>query len=272
MFKMKYSYIIVLVSFFLLGCGSKKGIITKKKDSKEHPKEVVLDKEELKPKKTSDNPKPSVKSTPKTPTSVDVYIETFATTAMHEMRASKIPASITLAQGILESGSGNGRLAKEANNHFGIKCHGWQGEKIYHDDDRSQECFRKYVDASESFKDHSEFLTGRLRYSKLFKLRPNDYKGWARGLKSAGYATDPKYPKKLISLIERYELHKYDDKVLGLMSIDKPIEKLEKHTVVKGDTLYSLSKRYNTSVEAIKRLNNLSSDTLSIGQEIIISN
>lgn len=116
---------------------------------------------------------------------------------MEEMRKYKIPASITLAQGILESGSGKGRLAVEANNHFGIKCHGWTGKKIYHDDDASQECFRKYDYAKSSFEDHSTFLTTRGRYSKLFDYKVDDYKSWAKGLRAAGYATDRKYPQKI---------------------------------------------------------------------------
>ena len=138
------------------------------------------------------------------------YISYFKTVAINEMHLYGIPASITLAQGILESGSGKGRLARQANNHFGIKCHTWNGDKIYHDDDEAQECFRKYKDPNTSYRDHSEFLANRKRYSGLFKLKITDYKGWAKGLRKAGYATDPKYPKKLISLIERYELHKFD--------------------------------------------------------------
>jgi flagellum-specific peptidoglycan hydrolase FlgJ len=187
---------------------------------------------------------------------------------MDEMRTSKIPASITLAQGILESGSGKGRLSVEANNHFGIKCHGWTGEKIYHDDDRSQECFRKYDYPHSSFKDHSEFLTGRGRYAQLFKLKPDDYKGWANGLRAAGYATDRKYPEKLISLIERYNLDKYDIIILSNKSVVKDMS--FNHIVIKGDTLYSLSKKYNTTVDELKRLNSLNSNEISLGQFLII--
>jgi flagellum-specific peptidoglycan hydrolase FlgJ len=191
---------------------------------------------------------------------------------MTEMRKSKIPASITLAQGILESGSGNGRLAKEANNHFGIKCHGWKGAKIYHDDDEDQECFRKYKAASTSYKDHSEFLTRRKRYANLFKLKQNDYKGWAKGLKAAGYATDRKYPQKLISLIERYELYEYDNQVLGkvISSQDDKSSDLITHNVIKGDTLYSLSRKYGVTVDAIKTKNKLTNNNLAIGQVLII--
>jgi len=123
----------------------------------------------------------------------------------------KIPASITLAQGIFESGSGTSRLATEANNHFGIKCKKeWTGATIKHDDDEAQECFRKYEKVEDSYNDHSLFLTTRSRYAKLFTLDIMDYKGWARELKAAGYATNPQYPERLISLIERFNLAKQD--------------------------------------------------------------
>jgi LysM repeat protein len=159
-------------------------------------------------------------------------------------------------------------LSVKANNHFGIKCHGWTGKKIYHDDDASQECFRKYDHANSSFEDHSDFLTGRGRYAKLFKLRPDDYKSWAKGLRAAGYATDRKYPEKLISLIKRYNLDKYDDMVLGNESSIANVSL--NHIVIKGDTLYSLSRQYNTTVDALKRLNSLNSNTISLGQLLII--
>lgn len=138
------------------------------------------------------------------------YIEQFYPIAIRQQQLHKIPASIILAQGLLESGAGKGRLSVEANNHFGIKCHNWSGNTIGHDDDEKNECFRKYQNAQESFEDHSQFLISRPRYQNLFKLEPTDYKGWAYGLKAAGYATDPSYPQKLISLIERYQLHQYD--------------------------------------------------------------
>lgn len=138
------------------------------------------------------------------------YIEQWREVAVEQMQMHGIPASITLAQGLLESGNGNSELARRSNNHFGIKCHGdWGGKRVYHDDDRRGECFRKYKDASDSYQDHSVFLK-KQRYEFLFDLKPTDYKGWARGLKKAGYATDPKYPQKLIDLIERYGLHELD--------------------------------------------------------------
>ena len=133
---------------------------------------------------------------------INLYIKNFA----------PAPASITLAQGVLESGYGEGTLAKKANNHFGIKCHkGWKGKSIRHDDDAKNECFRSYKNPLRSYRDHSLFLVDRDRYSSLFKLKRKDYKGWARGLKAAGYATDPKYAEKLISLIERFNLTRFDE-------------------------------------------------------------
>ncbi len=139
------------------------------------------------------------------------YIETYADIAVQEMLRSGVPASITLAQGILESASGASRLATEGNNHFGIKCHrGWEGRSLRHDDDARGECFRAYDSPEESFRDHSDFLRYRDRYKFLIDLDRTDYKGWAYGLKQAGYATDPKYPAKLISYIEEYDLARYD--------------------------------------------------------------
>ena len=139
------------------------------------------------------------------------YIGMYAGFAVQEMLISGVPASITLAQGILESGDGNSTLAQKAKNHFGIKCHGmWDGEKYYMDDDAKNECFRVYASVFDSYKDHSAFLSGRQRYADLFKLRLTDYKGWARGLKQAGYATNPKYPALLIKIIEENDLAKYD--------------------------------------------------------------
>jgi LysM repeat protein len=147
---------------------------------------------------------------------VNEYVMQYKDIAQKNMKSHGVPASITLAQGILESGAGRGKLAVTANNHFGIKCHTeWTGDKIYHDDDSAQECFRKYNEAEESFNDHSDFLTTRSRYAALFKLEKDDYEGWAKGLRAAGYATDPKYPEKLIGLIQRFNLAQYDTQVLG---------------------------------------------------------
>jgi LysM repeat protein len=138
------------------------------------------------------------------------YIGMYSDLAIQEMLRSGIPASITLAQGMLESDNGNSTLARRANNHFGIKCHGWKGKKITHDDDERNECFRKYKTVHESFADHTDFLMGSPRYSFLFELDPTDYKSWAKGLKKAGYATSPSYADLLIRIIEENDLHRFD--------------------------------------------------------------
>ena len=149
------------------------------------------------------------------------YIQTYKDIAIREMKTHKIPASITLAQGLLESGAGNSALAREAKNHFGIKCHkGWEGDTYIMDDDAKDECFRKYRNAEESFRDHSEFLSGRSRYAALFDLEITDYRGWAKGLKAAGYATNPKYAQLLIDRIDLYDLTKYDKIALGQITDD----------------------------------------------------
>ncbi len=138
------------------------------------------------------------------------YIDAYKWIARKEMKKNGIPASITLAQGILESASGNSVLARKANNHFGIKCTSdWNGKTYYADDDKPNECFRRYKHPETSFHDHSEFLK-RKRYSSLFELDRDDYEGWAKGLRKAGYATNPKYPQLLINLIEKHKLYKYD--------------------------------------------------------------
>lgn len=270
--KINFKYVVLVMAIVAFSCGPKKGIVTKKKQQKEKTETVeVVETKEIDKVETSEK---EVEVKP--PTSTALYIETYSEIAKDEMRKYKIPASITLAQGILESASGKGRLAVKANNHFGIKCHGWTGAKIYHDDDSLQECFRKYREAKSSYEDHSKFLTGRGRYADLFKLKQDDYKGWARGLKKAGYATDRKYPDKLIGLIERYKLYEYDQEVLGSKEETVKIVRVNSgttiHIVAKGDTLYSLSKRYNTTVDAIKRMNRLSSNALTIGQELKIPN
>jgi flagellum-specific peptidoglycan hydrolase FlgJ len=220
------------------------------------------------------------------------YIGTYKNIAIDKMEKYKIPASITLAQGILESGNGLSTLAKKSNNHFGIKCHsGWKGKRVYHDDDKKGECFRKYPSPEGSFNDHSQFLTSRGRYEFLFDLKPDDYKAWAKGLKKAGYATDRKYPKKLISFIETFELYKYDDLVLDersykrILKLDNSQPEYEDRsivsnviddsdvfiTVVRGDTLYSIARSNNLSVDDLKRINGLDSNEISIGMKLLVS-
>ena len=144
----------------------------------------------------------------------EIYINKYSNIAVEEMNKYNIPASITLAQGILESGAGESRLAKNGNNHFGIKCHNnWNGPTIIEDDDKKGECFRKYNDATDSYRDHSLFLTEKGRYSFLFKYKRSEYKKWAKGLKKAGYATNPEYSKLLINIIEKNKLYRFDNKI-----------------------------------------------------------
>lgn len=265
MFKNQF-FITVVLSMFLLSCGSNKKVTEKRvplpKIEVVKTKDRAVNKEVTKLKKRS--------------SSLDMrtvaYISKYAPTAMREMKKSKIPASITLAQGILESGNGVSQLALKSNNHFGVKCHkGWKGKSVRHDDDEKQECFRKYKEPDLSYKDHSEFLRTRSRYDFLFKLKKDDYKAWAKGLKKAGYATDKKYPDKLIRLIERYNLDHYDKIVLKKrIKEDKKSKRSKVYVVRKGDTLYSISKKYKTSVNELKRNNSLRSNAISIGQELII--
>lgn len=232
-----------------------------------------------------------IQSTSKTVVNSDLitnYVLQYKDIAMGNMQKYGIPASIILAQGILESGAGRGDLAVTANNHFGIKCHkDWLGESVRHDDDSEQECFRKYTEAAESYKDHALFLVGKNRYATLFTYEKDDYKAWAKGLRAAGYATDPNYPDKLISYIERYNLHQYDCLVTGRNY--KPFEKStaakststptrstpslnsndpNSYEVQKGDTLYSISKKFNLLVDDLKQKNNLSDNAISIGQRL----
>ncbi len=165
------------------------------------------------------------------------YIEKYKEIAINKMIEYKIPASITLAQGILESGNGNSKLARRAKNHFGIKCHSdWSGRTFYHDDDERGECFRRYKNPEASFRDHSLFLTTRDRYAHLFKYKINDYKKWAHGLKKAGYATNPKYPNLLIKIIEENKLFIYDDEALARIDPDHPNRKSgEKYYLVSAE-------------------------------------
>jgi len=209
------------------------------------------------------------------------YIAQYSGVAMSNMKTYGIPASIILAQGVLESGAGQSDLAMNANNHFGIKCHSdWKGDKVYKDDDSANECFRKYNQASESYKDHAMVLTGKKRYANLFTLPKGDYKAWAKGLKDAGYATDPRYPEKLISYIESYNLSQYDAKVLGkeiakeeakvMLQDNFGADEASLYEIQKGDTFYSVSKKFNLTVEELKQKNNLTENALSIGQKLIV--
>ena len=191
------------------------------------------------------------------------YIDQYKNVAIEQMKHYGIPASITLAQGILESGAGKSELAVKANNHFGIKCNGWTGRKSYHDDDERGECFRAYDNVYESYEDHSKFLTGRQRYSSLFNLKKDDYKGWARGLKAAGYATDPRYADRLIEIIQLYKLYEYDK----AKDYDKFLSEHTKSQTSHGQALHPI-KVFNKNYYIIARRG----DTFkSIGEEIDIS-
>ena len=151
------------------------------------------------------------------------YIEQYADLAVSEMKRSGVPASITLAQGMIESSYGHSPLATKGNNHFGVKCHkDWKGKKMYHDDDAAHECFRMYASVEQSYHDHSDFLRYQNRYKALFDLEQTDYKGWAKGLKAAGYATDPGYANKLIKLIEEYDLGRFDTDIV--VEVEAPLE------------------------------------------------
>jgi len=223
------------------------------------------------------------------------YISKYADIAIRQMKQYGVPASIILAQGMLESDNGNSSLATRANNHFGIKCHkDWTGPTMYHDDDRKDECFRKYKNSEGSYMDHSLFLRGGRRYATLFDLEPTDYKGWAHGLKKAGYATNPKYAEMLIKIIEDNELHKFDKGVT--IAVESPrkgtgqlvdvdgfsidiyktrsvyIRNRIKYIIVKeGDTFESLTKELSLMPWQLHKYNDLTKDsTLRVGQEIYI--
>jgi flagellum-specific peptidoglycan hydrolase FlgJ len=266
--------IVALLGVVFIGCKAKKQ--TTYKGSKQ--KTVAVKKKRTHNKYESKGLYPLPEDTGKFKrfkiSSVDEYIATFSEIAQYEMKAYGIPASITLAQGLLESGLGKGQLAVKTNNHFGIKCHtGWQGDYDFHDDDEKGECFRKYNHPMYSYRDHSEFLSSRARYAFLFDYRANDYKRWAKGLRQAGYATDKRYPQKLIYLIEKHQLQKFDKGVKLNSSIaNAESKKYENkvHVVRKGDTLYSISRRYFISVDEIKRINNMNSNNLAIGQEVTV--
>ncbi len=278
--------LILFVIFSLIACHSTQTVVRTTKKVTVAPRKTVTHIPKNNPENTSSN-KPrtteTMESTSKTVVYTEVvndYILKYKDIAMNNMRKNGIPASIILAQGILESGAGKGNLALIANNHFGIKCHeNWTGETVNYDDDAAQECFRKYNDPAESYSDHASFLTSRKRYANLFELPKGDYAAWAKGLKADGYATDPKYPDKLITYIERYNLHQYDAQVLGIEF--KPIEKKEilivssedrsLYEVQKGDTLYSISKKFNLTIEELMKKNNLSDNALALGQKLKVN-
>lgn len=214
------------------------------------------------------------------------YIDQYKDLAISEMLKYNIPASITLAQGLLESGAGMSELTRKGNNHFGIKCHDWLGATTYHDDDEKQECFRAYRDAYESYEDHSRFLARQPRYRRLFSLKRTDYKGWAHGLKSCGYATNPTYAQKLIGIIELYKLYRYDDatkydKFMVERSAVKdvspnvrlhPIHRYNKNYYLKarqGDTFKSIAEEVGISYRKLAKYNERDKHSKLIPGEIV---
>lgn len=252
------------ITFIFISCGISRKVIVEKESFKKNKIESKIDSQTItKAEKNYTNKE-----------KIEFYINRYSSVARTEMKTYGIPASITLAQGILESGMGYGRLAKEGNNHFGIKCHkDWKGDRIYHDDDKKGECFRVYNDPASSYRDHSLFLKTRSRYDFLFEIKTNNYKAWAKGLKKAGYATDPKYPEKLISLIERFELNKFDlkkPKKTEEISFDGYETNRQIHNVSKGDTLYSISKKYEISLESLIKINKIENQTIYLGQKLKI--
>ena len=195
----------------------------------------------------------------------EAYIKKYRDIAVEEMRKYHIPASITLAQGLLESGAGQSTLARKSNNHFGIKCGSdWDGKSVRYDDDARNECFRAYKHPKQSYEDHSKFLASRSRYAFLFRLKITDYKGWAKGLKKAGYATDRRYAQRLIDIIELYDLHQYDTKKGLKWMKDNPnphqpyIANGLVYIVVRpGDTWKSISKEFDVSRKKLRKYNDL---------------
>jgi len=232
--------------------------------------------------------------------SPDEYIHTYCSMAVAEMKRSGIPASVTLAQGILETECGNSDLVKKSNNHFGIKCKStWTGESVTHTDDAPNECFRKYSNPADSYKDHSDYLKTSPRYAALFQLAPSDYKGWAYGLKRAGYATNPQYPQIVISNIEKYNLQQYDNlteqdfdnlAVKKLLSAQKPVVQnitvditaiensiklknkingLKALMAPKGTSLLVIASKANIDLGKLLEFNDLTTDGLLNDEQVI---
>lgn len=270
----------LILALFFVSCGTKRNTTLKNPNGRPN---------------SSASSSSSSSSNKGTSTSGLDYIDRYKGIAIEEMNKYGIPASIKLAQALLESGNGNSYLATRANNHFGIKCGGtWNGKSVNRPDDTNNDCFRVYNDPEQSFRDHSQFLL-RKRYENLFTLKKDDYKGWAKGLKAAGYATNPRYPELLIDLIERYNLQQYDraeapveviarvekvEEVIEEKEVEEPqvpVEEIKKpvamliYEVRATDTMYSIARKYNVTVETIKQLNGLSSDAVTVGQLLVVS-
>lgn len=270
----------LILALFFVSCGTKRNTTLKNPNGRPN---------------SSASSSSSSSSNKGTSTSGLDYIDRYKGIAIEEMNKYGIPASIKLAQALLESGNGNSYLATRANNHFGIKCGGtWNGKSVNRPDDTNNDCFRVYNDPEQSFRDHSQFLL-RKRYENLFTLKKDDYKGWAKGLKAAGYATNPRYPELLIDLIERYNLQQYDraeapveviarvekvEEVIEEKEVEEPqvpVEEIKKpvamliYEVKATDTMYSIARKHNVTVETIKQLNGLSSDAVTVGQLLVVS-
>lgn len=272
--------VVSVLGIIFIGCKTKR-TVADRSNSYEKPAEVEVEKQAPPKPQKDDGLYPMPDDTGEfirfDISSPDEYIQTFSEIAQMEMKAYGIPASITLAQGLLESGLGRGPLALKTNNHFGIKCHtGWQGDYDFHDDDEKGECFRKYNHPMYSYRDHSIFLKNRSRYAFLFDLPNDDYKGWAKGLRQAGYATDKRYPQKLIALIERHRLFEFDTEIAAagygkrndaIVATDNTIGV---HVVQQGDTLYSISRKYSVSVDDLQRWNYMYNTNLSVGQKLTV--
>ena len=199
------------------------------------------------------------------------YVDQYKDIAIEQMQRYHIPASITLAQGLLESGAGRSQLTRRSNNHFGIKCNNWTGPRTYQDDDQRNDCFRVYASAYDSYEDHSKFLSSNQRYRSLFNLKPTDYKGWAKGLKAAGYATNPVYAEKLVEIIQLYKLYQYDsakgyDRFMAQRTKDQEVGGAQLHTIKifnknyyliarRGDTFKSIGQEVDISYRKIAKYN-----------------
>ena len=270
--------ILLFITLLIVSCNTSKSVIqtTKNKASssvykkRENLKKTISNTQKVETLESSSRPKVTQEM-------VLNYINNYKRLAQANMKKYGIPASIILGQALLESGFGTGSLCIQANNHFGIKCgNDWFGPSVKYDDDLKDECFRKYSHPDASFSDHSLFLTGKKRYAVLFNLDKTDYKAWAKGLKEAGYATDELYSSKLINVIENYQLYQYDVEintpfVRNQNSSPSSKTSFESHTVTKGDTLYSIAKKYNVSVDDLKKNNTIQEDAIAVGQTILIT-
>lgn len=287
---MRRYFYVLLVAVLFSSCLSKQDVL---QNPRVTTRPVPVQKPRDEPSRHPPTHEPTRPSTSYTSTSGQEYIERYKAIAIEEMEKYGIPASIKLAQALLESGNGNSTLARQSNNHFGIKCTSeWLGKKAYQDDDHRDDCFRVYSRPEDSFKDHSQFLL-RKRYAALFELDKDDYKGWAKGLKSAGYATNPRYADMLVELIERYQLYQYDrpesrtekvkrEEVVQTEIVEnKPEEfqiaqakapvRIDIHEVKQGDTMADIARKHGMSTRELMDLNGLKTESVFVGQLILVS-